>query len=193
MPNYQMLHQPDHENTGLGVQKKIEIYGKKTGSAGAAIADHMIGVPVLGTVLAVKSLISTEKHRQNLNSLTASAPDCTCAEGECIEIINYLIGQKEKKLVKKGLKVIPGVGTISTGVFKAKGIYKFLTKERGEKRLEMARLLWFCAASENGAEDSGCQKARQIIGELCGPGEVNDILGCTDKGIAEIFRKMASS
>jgi hypothetical protein len=114
---------------------------------------------VAGVVFDAPAAISTYQHMQALNTLQAAEPACTC--NTCGRNLEYVIGQKNKKLKNKTVGMVPGIGTLNTI---KNAIHHFTKTDQGRDRELKAHQLW------NGARN-GCQKAKAIIAELLGGGQ----------------------
>jgi len=118
-------------------------------------------VPLVGGLLEIPAIYSTQKHLSHLHELEEHY-SCSCTgEFTCKDILSYVETQKSKKLQRRKVTATPIVGMYETARSKGKAIQKTLAKSKGKERETKAHALHL--RSRN-----GCTLAMAIVAELVG-------------------------
>jgi hypothetical protein len=146
----------------LGIAKTV---GKIALRAAPGVTTLALGVTapisaVFDMVIDGKAALSTSRHIDNL--VETELEKCSC--GYCEEMVQYVLGKKGSKLIRRGTRAATGIisgGTLITIGEKLKGMYKMAKGTRGVNREAHAVVLWVTAKN-------GCQCAQDITAELVG-------------------------
>ncbi len=111
------------------------------------------GLPI-GSLVNVRSVISTKNHIANLEKIPVL--ECTCTH--CKGVLKYVISQKEKKLKRKKIASVP---VASYGETTRAIVRKFAKSNQGKERLAIAKLLWCSASMQNATVYSSISQAKQ--------------------------------
>jgi hypothetical protein len=154
------------------LQRNIKV--QKVGAVAKVAVKTGIGVaasqvPGLGQafslVMAVKTVHSTLNHISKIKKIRdeinmRNKPD----KIQFLEDVDYLLGKKKAKAVKSGVGGVPGLGTLKTAAYAAKGFVKIVKGTRGVHRKEAADRIIVRAKM-------GDVHAKMIILELVGKSE----------------------
>lgn len=162
--NIRMLWEKANTNaqSALGIAKTV---GKMALRAAPGVTTLALGVTapigaVFDMVIDGKAALSTSRHIDRL--VETELEKCSC--GYCEEMVEYVLGKKGSKLIRRGTRAVTGVisgGTLITIGEKLKGMYKMAKGTRGVNREAHAVVLWVIAKN-------GCPCAQDITAELVG-------------------------
>jgi hypothetical protein len=148
--------------SALGIAKTV---GKMALRAAPGVTTLALGVTapigaVFDMVIDGRAALSTSRHLDRL--VETELEKCSC--GYCEEMVQYILGKKGSKLIRRGTRALTGVisgGTLITIGEKLKGMYKMARGTRGVNREAHAVVLWVTAKN-------GCPCAQDITAELVG-------------------------
>lgn len=168
---------------------KAKVIGtlKSVASTGWGIGFSLASIPVVGSLPALVSAVKTRNHIVELEKLRDHDLPHRCTCENCTNLIEYAITQKQWKLGKKVVSVIPVAGTVAAVGSKARWLYKWGTDTLGKARWTAAVALW------HSGKDIGCPKAKAVVIELLGSQKKANDAFLAATGYELIAKKLASS